>query len=200
MSFPRSSVDRRVPGRKLREHITVALDFIGQAIEAVDRGSRSVQVDRLDAFAEARRLYETARQHCIESRADNAHVCAAGCVAAIERLDVALRNPGRVDVDVTAALRPDLGQKAARERRLAADDEAKREAARKELVAAYNRRVHDGEISTLERLLPQLRSGGAALAIGKRIQSDLLTGERRGVTELSWKTFRDACRREGIES
>lgn len=191
------ATNRRVPGGRMRAHINAALNFIGHAIEHVELADQAFGADRYGHLVDAKRLFGLALEHCRESTSETAPICAAACVAAIDRLDLAIAQPGH-KVDLSAALRPDLGQASAKARRQAAVEEAHVEAAKCEAVVRFNRRRHGADIATLERAIAQLKLGGSARTMALTMLDGMLTGRRRGYDEKIWALFMSAARREGV--
>jgi hypothetical protein len=193
------ATNRRVPGGRMRAHINAAMDLVGQAIEAVDfAASAEVMSERRhDALVKAKSLYGRALEHCRESTSETAPICAAACVAAIDRLDLAIARPGRT-VDLSVALKPDLGQASAKARREAAVEEAHIEAAKCEAIVRFNRRRHGGDIALLELAVARLKPGGSARAMALTMLDGMLSGRRRGYDEKIWAMFMSAARRERV--
>lgn len=191
-------VNSRVPGYRRPTLINVAFDRIGKAIAHVESASKADSAEeRVRCLTRAKEYYQAALLSARESKAERSDLCAVACALAIERLDLALSRPGHV-VDVTAALRPDLGQADEAAQREADAAEAKREASRHSANAAYNARKYATEIASITKALPRLRVGSVTFSTGARLLADLASGERRGFSETMWNIFADGCRREGV--
>lgn len=175
--------------------------FVSHASAGRDDVIRAKQLAAAGAYLGALGMYQSARGHFLESRANDSGLCMAACDAAISALTAKLAGEA---VDLSPALTPDMGEVAARAKRLASleaeHSAAELHAEKLRRNAAFNARNHKSELAFLDRILSVVDANSLLHIMAKQLETALRTGTCRGISkDPQWHVIVALARQSGIE-